>query len=236
MNFGSLFSGIGGMDLGLERAGMACAWQVENDPFCNRILRKHWPDVPRYLDVRDVAISDLAPVDLICGGVPCQPFSTASAGKRRGTSDDRWLWPEMRRLVQGLKPRYVLVENVRGFDGPGLEQVVSDLEASDYEVLPPLEVPACAFGYDHWRPRIWILAYSDNKGEPGRSIHAEVAELPRCNSDTGSMGVEDGIPRRMDRMKALGNAAHVDIAEWVGRNLVAPGEEKPATHVREEGE
>src|SRR5512139_2392629 len=98
LTVGSLFSGIGGLELGLERAGMAVRWQVEIDPYCRKVLAKHWPDVARYEDVRDVGRHNLEPVDLICGGFPCQPVSLA--GKRMGDGDDRWLWPEFIRVVR----------------------------------------------------------------------------------------------------------------------------------------
>src|SRR4051812_1350475 len=110
--FGSLFAGIGGIDLGLERAGWRGRWQVEYEPFCQRVLAKHWPDVTRYGDIHVVDWSRVEPVDLIAGGFPCQPWS--SAGSRRGLDDDRWLWPEFERAVRHLRPRYVLVENVPG--------------------------------------------------------------------------------------------------------------------------
>ncbi len=106
MKVGSLFSGIGGLDLGLERAGMEVVWQVEIDDFCNKVLAKHWPDVARYRDVRTVG-DDLEHVDLICGGFPCQPVSVA--GKRNGKEDERWLWPDYLRIVRIVKPRWVLV-------------------------------------------------------------------------------------------------------------------------------
>ena len=89
MTVGSLFSGIGGFDLGLERAGMTIKWQVEIDDFCNKVLEKHWPDVKRYRDIKELRGDELEPVDLICGGFPCQPFS--AAGKRRSKEDDRYL-------------------------------------------------------------------------------------------------------------------------------------------------
>src|SRR5215510_9060927 len=113
LTFGSLFAGIGGIDLGLERAGMECRWQVEIDPFCRQILAKHWPEVKRYDDIRKLAASDLEPVDLMAGGFPCQDLS--QAGKRAGIEGTRsGLWFEFARLVRGLRPRYVLIENVPG--------------------------------------------------------------------------------------------------------------------------
>src|SRR6185436_15994505 len=102
MRFGSLFAGIGGLDLGLERAGMECAWQVEIDEYCQRVLTKHWPNVTKFRDVRECGAANLQPVDLICGGFPCQPFSLA--GKRKGSADDRHLWPEMLRIIDELRP------------------------------------------------------------------------------------------------------------------------------------
>src|SRR6266850_6229536 len=125
--FGSLFAGIGGFDLGLERAGWICRWQVELDPFCQRVLAKHWPDVRRYGDVRAFPEPDTERVDLICGGFPCQPVSVA--GKRRAQADERWLWPEFARVVRALRPHLVLVENVPGLLQRGIGDVLGDLAA-----------------------------------------------------------------------------------------------------------
>lgn len=219
MTFGSVCSGIGGIDLGLERAGMQCAWQIEIDPKCHPILQKHWPLVRRFGDVRGPLT--LPKVDLVAAGIPCQPFSSASHGKKRGICDDRWLWPPVLRILQALHPAFVLVENVTHFDGAGLEQVVSDLETGGYEVAPPLEVPACAFGYDHWRPRLWILGYADSYRESGGSKHEEVAILPfGWGGQSGELGEADGIPGWMDRLRMLGNAVLPDEAEWIGRVIV----------------
>ena len=112
MRFVSLFSGIGGIDLGLERAGMECVGQVEYDPWCNQILEKHWPDTPRWQDIHDLDPEELPDHDLIAGGFPCQPVSLA--GKRLAQDDPRWLWPEYLRIIRVVRPRYVLVENVPG--------------------------------------------------------------------------------------------------------------------------
>jgi DNA (cytosine-5)-methyltransferase 1 len=168
LTFGSLFAGIGGFDLGLERAGMECKWQVEIDDFCNRVLEKHWPHVKRYRDVREVGKHNLEPVDLICGGFPCQPFSVA--GKRDRTSDDRHLWPEVRRVVQEVHPRWFVGENVPGIDDGYemvLDQVCADLESIGYAVAPPLEIPACAVDADHLRFRVFIIANSERDGIQG---------------------------------------------------------------------
>ncbi len=109
---GSLFSGCGGMDLGLEWAGIGIAWQVEINKDCLKILERHWPEVPKYGDIRTVGKHNLSPVDLICGGPPCQPASVS--GKRRGAEDDRWLWPEAVRIVRELLPPWLLFENPPG--------------------------------------------------------------------------------------------------------------------------
>ena len=219
MTFGSVFSGIGGIDLGLERAGWTCAWQIERDPAARTVLKRHWPGVPLHSDVRGALA--LRRVDLVSGGPPCQPFSFASSGKRRGTEDHRWLWPPMRRIVQALRPSWVLVENVPGFDGAGLEQVVSDLEADDYQVAPTLEVPACAFGHDHRRSRLWVLGYSDNKGKPRVPVDAEVAVLPFGGGDQpDELGEAFRVPDWVDRMRLLGNSVVPDEAEWIGKLIL----------------
>lgn len=154
---GSLFSGIGGLDLGLERAGMRVVWQVENDPFRQAVLEKHWPEVKRYGDIRTIDPAELEPVDLVAGGPPCQPVSLA--GKRRGKADDRWLWDETIRIVAGLRPRWCLFENPTGFISMGLDDVLSALEALGYSCRAAV-IPACAVGAPHIRSRIWVVAYS----------------------------------------------------------------------------
>jgi DNA (cytosine-5)-methyltransferase 1 len=159
MTFGSLFSGIGGIDLGLERAGMTCKWQAEVEPYCVAVLERHWPGVKRYGDVTTINWAEAEPVDLICGGFPCQPFSLA--GKRRGAADERNLWPEMLRAVQVVRPHWVVGENVPGI-GDYLGTICTDLEAEGYEVLP-LELPAAAFGAPHLRYRLFIVAHSNGE-------------------------------------------------------------------------
>ncbi len=163
MKFGSLFSGIGGMDLGLERAGMQCAWQVEIDDYCTKILNKHWPDVPKFGEVRDVGKGNLETVDLIAGGFPCQPHSVA--GKQRGAADDRNLWPEYLRIIKELQPRYVLGENVPGIITTYIDTVLSDLEGQGY-TCSTFNIPAIAFDAPHRRERIFIVAW-DTTGDRG---------------------------------------------------------------------
>ena len=163
MNVLDLFSGIGGFSLGLERAGMRTIAFCEIEPYCRKILRKHWPDVPIFEDVRELHAENLPePVDLICGGYPCQPFSVA--GKRRGAEDDRHLWPEIVRLIReldaaGNKPAWCLFENVAGHISMGLDTVLSDLESQGYAAWP-LVIPACALNAPHRRDRVWILAHA----------------------------------------------------------------------------
>lgn len=156
--FGSLFAGIGGLDLGLERAGWQCKWQVENDPYCIRVLEKHWPEVTRYGDIFGVDFNQTEPVDLICGGFPCQPFSVV--GQRKGAKDERYLWPEFARAIRQAKPRWVLLENVPGLLAMAGEfgQVLQDLATSGYDAEWDC-IPAAAFGAPHLRYRTFIIAH-----------------------------------------------------------------------------
>lgn len=159
MTYGSLFSGIGGMDLGLDRAGMRCAWQVEQDEFCLRVLARHWPDVVRFRDVRTVTAADLEPVDLIAGGFPCQDISVA--GKGVGIDgESSGLWREFARLVGEMRPRLVLVENVPALCTRGADRVLGDLDALGYACWP-LVVGARHVGAPHRRDRVWIVAYRE---------------------------------------------------------------------------
>jgi len=153
-----LFSGIGGFTLGLGWAGgFETVAFCEIEPFAQKVLAKHWPDTPIHKDIRTLRGEDVGPVDLICGGYPCQPFSTA--GKRRGKEDDRHLWPEFHRLVDELRPTWVIGENVAGHISMGLDDVLSDLEGSGY-ACRPFVIPACAIGAPHQRNRVWTLGHT----------------------------------------------------------------------------
>jgi DNA-cytosine methyltransferase len=155
MNFISLFAGIGGLDLGLERAGMTCVAQVEIDEFCQKVLAKNLPNVPKFKDVRDVGKHNLPAADLICGGFPCQPHSYA--GKRRGKEDDRNLWGEYLRVIREVEPRFVVGENVPGLITTMLDEILSDLENIGY-TSEAFVIPACAFDAPHRRNRVFIIA------------------------------------------------------------------------------
>lgn len=172
MTVGSLFSGIGGFDLGLERAGMTIKWQVEIDDFCNKVLEKHWPDVKRYRDIKAIGGEELEPVDVICGGFPCQPFS--AAGKRRSKEDDRYLWPEMLRIIRAVRPNWIIGENVAGIVNLALDDVLSDLENEGYSCQSFI-IPACAVNAPHRRDRVWIAARARQQpeGDESRRLSGE---------------------------------------------------------------
>lgn len=172
MTVGSLFSGIGGFDLGLERAGMTIKWQVEIDDFCNKVLEKHWPDVKRYRDIKAIGGEELEPVDVICGGFPCQPFS--AAGKRRSKEDDRYLWPEMLRIIRSVRPNWIIGENVAGIVSLALDDVLSDLENEGY-TCQSFIIPACAVNAPHRRDRVWIIAHARQQpeGDESRRLSGE---------------------------------------------------------------
>lgn len=157
LTVGGLFSGIGGFELGMQRAGFEIIWMCEIDPFCQKVLRKHWPGVKVYNDVKEIKAANTRRPDVIIGGFPCQPHSVA--GKRRGSADDRDLWPEYRRVIAELQPSWVIGENVPGIIGTILDSVLSDLESLSYEVQA-LTFPAAGFNAPHIRDRVFILGYS----------------------------------------------------------------------------
>jgi len=159
MRFLSLFAGIGGLDLGLERAGWECVGQVEIEPFAVAVLEKHWPNVRRWSDVREVTAADVlgsvGTVDAIVGGFPCQPWSVA--GQQRGADDPRHLWPEYYRLVCGLRPRWIIGENVPGLLPRGADAVLADLETAGYTCWP-IVLGADDCGAPHRRKRVFFVA------------------------------------------------------------------------------
>ena len=167
MKHGSLFSGIGGFDLAAKWAGWENIFQVEIDSWCQKILQKNFPDVQIFSDIRDFdGTAWRGSVDIISGGFPCQPYS--SAGKRLGTDDERHLWPEMLRVIREASPRWVVGENVRGIvnwsGGLVFEKVCADLESSGYKVQPFL-LPAAGVGAPHERYRTWFVAHAEGNGK-----------------------------------------------------------------------
>ena len=270
MNVLDLFSGIGGFSLGLERAGMRTAAFCEIDPFCRAVLRKHWPEVPTYDDIKTLTasrlVADGVSVDVICGGFPCQDISTA--GKGAGLAGARsGLWKEYARLVGELRPRFVIVENVAALLSRGIDEVLGDLAALGYDAEWHC-IPASHVGAPHRRDRVWIVAYPDGERQqrvfvgggaersgtitsqgpmdavdasgsrscarlsdvayPGRESaqvpterQLAAVKIPQRNSwwetepDVGR--VAHGVPARLDRLKALGNAVVPQIPEIIGK-------------------
>jgi DNA (cytosine-5)-methyltransferase 1 len=239
-----LFSGIGGFSLGLERTGgFETAAFCEYAEFPRKVLAKHWPDVPIYPDIRELTAERLdadgiTGIDIICGGYPCQPFS--HAGKRLGAEDDRHLWPEMRRLVETLRPAWVIGENVAGHVSMGLDDVLSDLDGLGY-AAQAFVIPACAVNAPHRRDRTWVVAYAERgtgKAVLQRQLNGILSEAGQrrpasgfglsdvsCGaewqSEPGVGRVADGIPNRSHRLKALGNAVVPQVVEMLGRAILA---------------
>lgn len=245
LTIGSLFSGIGGLELGLERAGLGpVLFQVEKDPFCRAVLAKHWPDVPRFEDVREVG-AELPRVDLLCGGFPCQDVS--SAGARAGLGGERsGLWFEYRRIIEAIRPSFVVVENVESGARLWLRPVREQLCGLGYRTRA-LGIAASDVGAPHRRRRIFVVAHADREGKPPRSVDAEVARAPAPHADVAGVRangpavegeerrrpwtepqppmvrVVHGVSRAVDRARrrALGNAVVPQCAEVVGRVIVA---------------
>jgi DNA (cytosine-5)-methyltransferase 1 len=270
VNVLDLFSGIGGFSLGLERAGMRTVAFCEIEPYCRAVLKKHWPNVPCYDDVRTLTAerlhADGISVDIICGGFPCQDIS--AAGPREGIDGARsGLWAEYARLIRELRPRFVIVENVDDLIHRGLGRVLGDLAEIGYDAEWHC-IPAAAVGADHWRDRIWIVSYPDSAGcEP---VHVERREQRQAqvgadaadpdgarlarrfqagtlDADARALSPriglalraapafpaldgagspvlgrgEDGIPDRVDRMHAIGNAVVPQIPEIIGRAIMS---------------
>jgi DNA (cytosine-5)-methyltransferase 1 len=233
----SLFAGIGGMDIGLERAGMTVVAQCEIDPFCRAVLKKHWK-VPIYEDVRELTASvlerDGIACDLLAAGFPCQDVSRA--GSKAGIEGGRTgLWREVARLVGELGPRWCLLENVEGLlDGEGMARVLGDLATLGYDADWGC-VDASYVGAPHKRSRVFIVAYPAGVGqqEPRHAWAHACREPPRSPwkaTDAvdalrrGTVPVlcreHDGVSRRLERLTALGNAVVPAAAELVGRAII----------------
>ncbi len=232
-----LFSGIGGFSLGLEAmGGFKTVAFCDIEEFPRKVLQKHWPHVKQYEDIKELnyeqlkadgLISDNEKIDIITGGYPCQPFSVA--GRKKGEKDPRHLWPEYFRLVQELRPTWVIGENVGGHIKLGLDTVLENLESEGYAVRT-FSIPASAIGANHKRERIWIVANTDsggNKGEKSRGIGKENEEEKRdrkINSTTRFPNGADSIVTKQ------GSETEVEYVEDTGRSL------RQGTFIRGENE
>ena len=217
----SLFTGIGGLDLAAEAAGFQTVGQCEWADYPTKILERHWPNVPRWRDIRALTGKDfyertgLRTVDLISGGFPCQPFSTA--GKRRGKEDDRYLWPEMLLVIKELRPRWVVGENVAGIINMALDTVLSDLERQGYETRT-FVFPACAVDAPHRRDRCAIVAYSNRVSCGSRRTKPKGFQWKTGASDGGDVVANSDSERRgkfqspvvPDQKKVVGRADRED--------------------------
>ena len=198
MTHGSLFSGIGGFDLAAEWCGWENVFHCEWNTFGQKVLKHHFPNSISYNDITKTDFTiHRGTIDIISGGFPCQPYS--SAGKRLGKEDERHLWPEMLRAIREIQPSWVVGENVRGLTnwngGMVFDEVQSDLETQGYEVLPFL-LPAAALNAPHRRDRIWFIAYSNSYGSNKRNSNNEI------NTSKGRINALNNI----DKSISIGNA------------------------------
>ncbi len=234
---GSLFAGIGGIDLGLERTGgFKTVWQVEINDYATKVLEKHWPDVRRWRDVRTFPPEpvDEWRCDLICGGFPCQDIS--SAGYRGGIDGRKsGLWAEYIRVVCLLRPRWVFVENVADLTIRGLDRVLGDLATSGYDAEWQM-LPAAFVGLPHVRNRTWIIAYPNCDGIQQKCYTEKSRVFPVSLRDySGGLGeaqdrarqastiicgMDDGISGWVDRLRCLGNAVVPQVAQWIGHRIL----------------
>jgi DNA (cytosine-5)-methyltransferase 1 len=231
-----LFSGIGGFALAAswvwgEDHEIVSFCEIEDYP--QRVLKKHWPDVPCHDDIKTLKGDSFGTIDLITGGFPCQPFSVA--GKQGGSADDRHLWPEMFRVIQEAKPTWIIGENVAGLvNMVEFEQCFIDLEGEGYETQAFI-IPACGIGADHIRERVWVVANTSSDRRNSRKhiqrehqnntkrkwiprenieqrgeIRNDAAEIiqayHRRHHAGGNIRNCDDVPSRVDRLKGLGNA------------------------------
>lgn len=199
-----LFSGIGGFALGLEAAGMNTVAFCEQDTYCQKVLKKHWPKIPIHSDITELnGYEYRGTVDLVCGGFPCQPFSVA--GKQLGTEDDRALWPEMLRVIREVAPRWVIGENVSGIIPMELDKVLFDLEGEGYTCWT-FVLPACAVDAHHRRDRVWVVAHTDSKSQP---VGSQYEQRMVAHSISSSRRQSKRLAQRADKeAKRASNTSH----------------------------
>ncbi|HHB2055623.1 MULTISPECIES: DNA cytosine methyltransferase [Bacillus] len=229
-----LFSGIGGISLAADWAGIETVAFCEIEPFNQKVLNKHWPIVPIFSDIRKLTKRsleergvDVGTISIVAGGYPCQPFSVA--GDRKGEEDDRHLWPEVFRLLQEIRPTWFIGENVAGHVTLGLDNVLTDLESIGY-TSQPFVIPACAIGAPHRRERVFIISFLSNSNciryQGSQQLREDISKIEKWGKgsfgttsklfddidwekrafQSSFLGRGDGLPNRMDRIRSLGNA------------------------------
>ena len=232
----SLFSGIGGLDLAAEWAGIKTVGQCEWADYPTKVLERHWEGVPRWKDIRTLTGESFyertgrRTVDIISGGFPCQPFSVA--GKQRGKEDDRYLWPEMVRVIKELRPTWIVGENVAGIVRMALPDILSELEACGYRTRTFL-IPACAVGARHRRYRVAIVAYSNSGGQLYREHEINTTET-REQAQRQSFQCRAGAGN-VENSGSFGRGKSEDVCEQQGRaefertgEAVADAESQPS--------
>jgi len=236
MNHLDLFSGIGGFALAARWAGINTVAFCEIEPFAQKVLKKNFSSVPVFSDICKLKRSDInGAVDIITGGFPCQPFSVA--GKKRGTDDNRDLWPQMLRIIKEFKPTWVIGENVANFVGMAFERTKTDLESEGYEVQP-LIIPACGLNAPHKRDRVWILAHAGcSLLQRGIRPRADEMENKKQDADINQRSswwatepnvgrVAHGVPNRVDRLRGLGNAIVPQVAYQIMKEIYVQDSKK----------
>lgn len=232
--FATVFSGIGGDALGLERAGFRPLWFAETGEYTSACLAVRWPEVPNYGDVLKIDWSTVERPHILAGGFPCQDISNAHTnGKRRALDgDSSGLWWDFLDAIECIQPNWLIVENVSAWDR-WVPDVRASLDGFGYASLP-VEVSAGTFGAPHKRPRCFVVANANGDGESLRSLHEEVARLrplPRGGRDwrcppPGGVRMANGLPNGVDRLHALGNSVVPAAVEFIGRWIAAQSDGK----------
>lgn len=237
-----LFSGLGAFSLGLERAGFRTRAFCEIDPYCRRVLAKHWPEVPIYDDVRTLTAerlhADGINVDVICGGFPCTNISIASMHRWTGIDGEQsGLWSEFRRLIGDIRPRYAIVENTAALLERGLGRILGDLASIRYDTEWHC-ITAASVNAPHLRDRLWLVAYPNGERLEGKHRHRQSPRHPGGSGhgttrllsavtaedwlpEPSICRVDDGTPHRVERVRALGNSLLPRIPELIGRAILA---------------
>lgn len=239
MRFASLFSGIDVFALVAEEFGWEVIFQCENDPYCQQVLDRHYPQSQKYGDIRRFDANCWhGAIDILAGGDPCQPSS--SAGKKKGQNDHRYLWPEMHRIIREVRPRWIVNENVAGTISNGiLDRKIDDLENEGYTCWTPILVPANTVGAWHIRKRVFLIAYADAQRWP-RVLCRKSERIPDQEVENNALdihchpflqfeqrvgkpavlGVDDGTPNRVQRLGAVGNAIHADVVRAIFSSII----------------